>query len=95
MTRPYRIARPYTRESIQHALAHHESRGAVLSFTAPDTDPDGWNDSTWFVALPDSGPAPLVLSTFEAYALVLGLRAGETVQHADHASFIDALRVLA
>lgn len=68
------MSKPYTSDSIARALTHHESRGALLSVSPPE--PGG--RKTWRVSLPDYGE-PVELTTPQAWALCLGLRASEIV----------------
>lgn len=69
----------YSVESIALALAHHEARGAISDVEQPDDIKRKWRLK--FPASVHVGGVGLVsLTTPQAYALCLGLRAGELVE---------------
>lgn len=79
----------YSVESIAYALAHHEARGAISDVEQPDDIKRKWRLK--FPASVHVGGVGLVsLTTPQAYALCLGLRAGELVEQ----RAIDALQQL-
>lgn len=70
-TRSPRRQKPYTVESIGRALAHHEHTRAIYLYSPPIP-----GEGKWKVKLSDV-EEPLFLTHAEAYALCVGLAAGE------------------
>ena len=64
---------PYTHDSIQRALTHHELTGAIHLSSPPIP---GDRPGRWRVKLSEV-EEPLLLTNAEAYALCVGLAAGE------------------
>lgn len=78
----------YSKESVQHALAHHESTGAVTNVEPPEGD-----RKTWRVVVPKFGALdPFELTNDGAFGLCIGLAAGEDHAKVEHDKFVDDLR---
>lgn len=69
----------YSVESIALALAHHESRGAISDVEHPDDIKRKWR-VRFGAGVHVGGLGIVSLTTPQAYALCLGLRAGEVIE---------------
>ncbi len=85
------MSRPYTRESIAHALAHHESRGALRSVSPPELN----GRSTWRITLAQAPLDPEDFTPKQAYALCLGLAQGEALARVEYERFVHDLAAYA
>lgn len=82
-----RTAKPYTRESIARAFAHHETKGTVRHVSPPYV-----GRPKWIVSLPDRvhGGQRLELTDREAWVLALGLAAGDQHSVGNEAAMVRA-----
>lgn len=82
-------AKPYSRESIAHALAHHESRGVLRTVSPPATGTPRWR-----VTFAAGGASPvddLDMTEREAYVACIMLAACERHARAEHERFVREL----
>lgn len=83
------MSRPqFSRESIAHALAHHDGRGALLTVSPPEPG----ERSRWRVAFPNFNQRqPVEFTEPQAWALCVGLAASEDHARVEHERFVREL----